>query len=201
MESEDETIRSLLIRLHEGDRDALGVLLERHLPWLQDYVRSHLGEELRQIGDTVDHTNDVIVRVLMTKAKFLVNDEDHFRRLLARMVRNSLVDSHRHWTADRRDLKRSKPMEQTVVDLGRGSTATSIFRKKEERALLELALDLIDPDFRSLIEMRDRLEMSFVDIAKRTDWAMPRVRTLYHRAKIALGRTVRALERGEFDEF
>ena len=53
-----EETRLLLQRWHQGDRDAVDLLIRRDLPWIRDFVSARLGPLLRARGETQDYLQD-----------------------------------------------------------------------------------------------------------------------------------------------
>ena len=114
-ESPDETV-VLLRRWHQGDQRALAVLVERELPWMRNYVHGRLGQLLRARGETDDYVQEAMLHVLRYGPRFVTDNRDAFRRLLARIVENSLRDMADWHAAERLAPRPERPVPpQSII--------------------------------------------------------------------------------------
>jgi RNA polymerase sigma factor (sigma-70 family) len=191
----------LLFRWHAGERSALETILERDLPWLREYVRRRLGPILRRGGETQDYVQDAVISVLQYGPRFVVSDHDQFRALLGRIVTNMLRDEHDWLTAARRDLRREQAIPTaSSVDLDcvgktveRPSEAAAV---AEERAWLRIAIELLQPEDRRAILLRDFQEKTFKEMADELGIQEDTARMRYTRALPRLAAVVRRLREG-----
>lgn len=203
MNAPDESVGTLLRRWHEGDRAALDRLLELHLPWLQDYVRQRLGPALKARGETADFVQEAFVDVLRYAPAFVVDDADQFRGLLARIVENNLRDAHDWFAAKRRALSRETVMPRdSVLQLdgaARGVTRPSQnAQRNEHQSWVRLALELLEPDDRKVILLRQWDELSFAEVGAQMGITESGARMKFQRALPKLAATVERLVKGEF---
>jgi RNA polymerase sigma factor (sigma-70 family) len=157
---------------HAGDSGGLDRLLERHLPWLREHVPKRLGPLLRMKADTSDYIQDAVVQFLQYGPRIHITGDEHFRALLIRIVENSLRDKHDWFTARRRANARDKPLpSDTVLSLDPPVesvvTPTREAQVHEEEAWLRLGIELLDPEDRDLIVLRQWEGFSFADIGER----------------------------------
>ena len=73
-------------------------------------------------------------------------------------------------------------------------------QKAEEQARLQLAMELIDPDDKELLIMRDWDSMPFQDIAKELNIEEKAANKRYHRAVLRVGKMTRSLRTGELED-
>jgi RNA polymerase sigma-70 factor (ECF subfamily) len=196
----DETM-VLLRRWHEGDRVALERLVERELPWIRNYVNARIGELLRARGEADDYVQEAMVDVLRYGPRFVTDDPEAFRRLLARIVENTLRDMADWHGAERRALRRERQVPaDSVLHLDRpDETVTRPSQnaaKSEQQAWVALALELLDPDDRKVILLRQWEELSFAEIAGRLGIQEDAARMRFQRALPRLGRKLEALRSG-----
>ena len=169
-----DTTQGLLERFHGGDRAALSPLLERHLPWLRKRIRLGLNPELRRLGGTEDYLDQLVLQVLERSPRFVVSKDEHFRRLLAVMVRHVLTDGGRHLAAAKRERKRERLLPTTMLYLdGDGPSGGREPRRPdaqamedEERELARLTIELLFPEERRIIELHEEDGLSFAEIGK-----------------------------------
>lgn len=178
---------ALLQRWHAGEAGALEALVAAQLPWLKELADRRLGTFLRQRGEATDYLHDALLEFLRDAPRFTVRDEAQLRSLLARVLENTLRDKHEWFRAKRRFLAAAVPLPtDSVLDLNTGAvqsnTPSREASREEARAWIRLALELLDPEDRQVLVMRDYEERSFVDIAKELGSTPDAIRMRWQRA-------------------
>ena len=195
----------LLQRWHDGDRKALDELLETHMSWIAGRVRRRVGAVLRAKAETVDYVEEAVVEFLDHGPRFVLTNGAHFRALMARIVENVLAGNHRWWTAARRDIGRERalpPDSVVVLDPPHDVVASpSEHAERHEReALLRIGLELLRPEQRDVIVMRDYRHLELFEIAERLEISSNTAQKRYERAIQALSRAVGALRKRRLDD-
>lgn len=198
----DDATLGLLQRWHGGDQEALKELLRRDLPWIRERLHQRLGDALRQRGDTEDYLHDTVLEVLRYTPRFLVSTGDTFRRLLSQIVENMLRDKNDFFARRRRNVAREQPLpDSTVLHLdGHTRSLTSPSQnavRNEEEAWLRFALDLLAPEDRDAIVLREYEGMAFAAIGERLGISENAARMRFERGLARLADKVAALRRGE----
>jgi RNA polymerase sigma-70 factor (ECF subfamily) len=196
-----ETVQ-LLQRWHAGDRDALGALLRRDLPWIESHVRSRLGAPLRAKVETGDILQEAVVEFLQYGPRFLLADRGHFRALLARIVENTIRAQHDRFTAQRRAMHREEPLPADgIVQLDPGAAGplrpSQAAEAAEWKGLVRLALELLAPGEREVLLLRDWDDLSFEEIGRRLGIAADAARMRYHRSLARLAGKVEQARGGK----
>lgn len=198
---------TLLSRLHEGDQQALHTLLQRDLPWIEELVRRRLGPKLRAREETVDLVQDAMVAILRDGPRFVVRDQGGFRALVARLVENQIRDRHRWHQRDRRspDRESSRPAaDDSVIALDAHhpspDSPSEHAARREEEDLIRLALDLLDPDDRQAIVLREFDDLPFAEVGARLGVAENAARMRFQRALPRLARVVERLRAGRIEQ-
>ncbi len=191
----------LLQRWHEGDREALDEILVRDLSWIHKQVHFKLGDRIRSKEETVDIVQDAVIDFLQYGPRFLISDKDQFRGLVAQIVANTIRDKNDWYKAKRRALDREKPLpSDTVINLdaaGRKADGPKTLAQKNEReALIRLALELIDPDDRQVIVLRQLEDRSFPEIGEQLGIDANTVRMRFNRAMPRLAKRLDELRSG-----
>ena len=124
-----------------------------------------------------------------------------FRRLVTRIVENTLRGQSEFYSRMRRDRGRAVALPDEVVlelDVRRrtGTTPSQHAARSEEEAWLRLALDLVDPEDRDLIVLREWNGEAFADIGARLGVPENTARMRFSRAVGRLAAQVEALRRG-----
>lgn len=199
--------RDLLRRWHDGDSNALGELVTQDATWIADHVHRRLGPLLRRRADTDDIVQHTLVEVLKTGPRFVVDDRQHLRALLARMVENVLRYHARHDQQQKRDVRREQPAEaratasQSVLNLSphaaSGPGPASAAAAAETRDWVRLALELLDPQDRDVIVGREYEDLPFAEIAARQGIPEAHARVRYQRALPKLAKKLQQLQQGQ----
>lgn len=195
------SITQTVERMHSGDESALQQLIAEHLPWIEARVRRRLSPAVRREGDTQDFVQEALVEVLRDGPRFAVDNAAAFRALLARIVENTLIDRQRYMHRARRDRRRERPLPSgSVVMLDAPAanvTAPSAHAERsEQQDWLRLALELLGPDDREAIRLRDWHELSFAEAGERLGISEEAMRKRYHRALPKLARKLESLRTG-----
>lgn len=197
----------LLRRWHEGDSAALGALLAADSAWITAHVQRRLGPLLRARADTEDIVQNTLVEVLRTGPRFVVEDREHLRALLARMVENVLRNQARHDRQQRRDVRREQPLgverSESVLQLGvaaSGPGPASQAAAGEQRDWVALALELLEPEDRLVIVWREFDGLPFAAIAERLAIDEAHARVRFQRALPKLGKKLQQLQQGHLDQ-
>jgi len=141
-----------------------------------------------------------MVQVLRYGPRFVIANDAQFRALLLRIVENTLRKQHRRFTARRRDVGRERPLpSESVLHLdapdATAQTPSQVVDRNERDALIRLAMELLNPEDREVIELRQWEEMPFAEIAKRLGISEAAAQMRHTRAIRRLVKTVRALRR------
>lgn len=205
MSSTDTPPIPFLPNWQSGTAGNLTEILERHLPWVQSYVRRRLGNFRRSKADTGDIVQDAMVQFLKYGPRIQLTNDRQFRNLLCRIVENVVCDRHDWFTAQRRTMARERPLlADTVLVLDppvkRVESPIQIVSQHEEAAWIRLGLELLEPDLRRLIVLRRWEELSFAKIAGRLGLSKSTARRKYLRAVDCLIEVVDALKSGRIDD-
>lgn len=201
--TEQNTIE-LLQRWHGGDRDALADLLARDLPWIRERVTRRLGTALKGKAESDDLVQDAMIEVLRYAPRFEISSRELFRGLLAQIVENVLRGRANWFNAQRRELARERPLPgDTVVNLDpprdRVGTPSVAAGGAEEEARLRLALELLEPEDREILVLRQWRDLSFAEIAKELGIAEDAARMRFNRTLPKLASKMSLLRDGNIE--
>lgn len=199
--------RELLLRWHRGDQAAMAQLVQEEGDFVARQVRARLGPQLRRQHDTGDIVQAMLLQALRSVPRFLVSDRGHLRGLLVRMVENTLrVEAERQQRA-KRDVRREQPLAfgpaDTVLDLDPVAAATDpahAAQRAELRDWVRLALELLEPEDREIVRLRDYDQLPFGEIAAQLGLTEDAARMRHKRAMPKLARTLERLSSGRIGE-
>jgi RNA polymerase sigma-70 factor (ECF subfamily) len=200
MDPSDDT-RVLLQRWHAGDRQAIEALVARDLEWIRGHVRARLGPLLRARGETMDYVQDAVMNVLHYTPRFVTDNRRHFRALLARILENHLRDAHDHHAAAMRTPARERPVpSDSVLDIDMPQRTVTqpgaAAERHEEEAWVRLALELLDPEDRQVLLLRQWQELEFAAIGERMGSSEDAARMRFQRALPKLAKKLEQLRAG-----
>lgn len=189
---------------HDGNQDALGALLERHMPWVKDQVRRHMTALLRRKGETVDYVQDAMYQFLRFAPRFDVANEAHFRAILLTIARNALHNRYDWFTARRREIARENPLpSDTILSLDPPKEAVktpSISAEEHEReAWVRFGMEFLEAEDRELLVLHKWDDLSFVEIGKQLGISADAARMRHNRAVRRLGDKIWALRSGNLE--
>jgi RNA polymerase sigma-70 factor (ECF subfamily) len=188
-------------RWNAGDTSAFERLLELHGEWLRRHVRARLGPALKSKLESMDVVQDTLLEFLKSGPRFVIDDADKFRGLMARVIENRIRDRRDWFTAQCRAMGREERRSASIADLtyaGRSqSRPDAVAERNEWETLVRLALLLLEPDDRDVVVMRQWEELQFEEIGVRLGIEPDAARMRFNRALPRLARKVDELRRGE----
>jgi len=157
--SADETVE-LIDRVRAGDQEALAVLMARFLPRLRRWASGRMPIALRDLADTSDFVQDVLLQSFQKVDKINTDRDGGLQAYLRQAVLNRIRDEFRH--ARRRP--RSVELEVTQPDEGPSPLEAAIGR--EGLARYERALAALRPIDREAIIARLELGFTYDEVAQ-----------------------------------
>ncbi len=189
---------------HDGDRQGLDALLERHLPWILERAHHRLSPLLRRKADTVDYVQDAMVQFLRFAPRFVVSNDAALRALLWKIVENTLLNKYDWYTARRREIARERPLPSDTIlslDPPRDSvrSPSRSAEHHEQEAWVRLGLEFLEPEDREVLVLRKWDSLSFAEIGARFGLTESGARMKHNRALRKLGDVIWSLRSGNMD--
>jgi RNA polymerase sigma-70 factor (ECF subfamily) len=194
----DDTAQ-LLGRWRNGDRAAFDAILRDAMPWLTAHVDRRLGDHLRSHAELEDFVQDALVDFLTYGPNFEVRSRALLYGLLKRIVENVLRDRNDYYKAKRRTRSVERPLpSDSVLRLdpprARVETPSGELRKSEDEMRLRMALELMEPQERQILVMREWEHLTFAKIGAEIGISEPAARMRSHRAMVHLSEIVHRME-------
>jgi RNA polymerase sigma-70 factor, ECF subfamily len=188
--------RHLVELAKEGDRAALEKLSQTYSERVQRIVRMRMGKELRSKLESMDIVQDTLICAIRGLDRFTYTDEGDFTRWLSHITENRLRDNLDKLHADKRDIRREKPLNSDKGD-GQQSRVQPIeplytvtpsveIEKKEQLDRLELAMDTLKAEYKEVIVLTKIEGMSYKEAADKLGKSPNALRMLLCRALAAL---------------
>jgi RNA polymerase sigma factor (sigma-70 family) len=195
---------TLLDRWHNGDDDALVELVRLQAPWLRTYVRRRMSAKMRLFETSEDVVQSVLLNLLRFELSFRPANEQQFRALVAKAVFNRLCELHDYATTYRRDPDRAQPLStgdsRVYIPDDSSDRPDRRASQSEERAFVALAMQLIDPGDRRLVQWHDFDGAEFAEIGRRLSMSEEGARSRYRRALVRLRVQALRLKKGQVED-
>jgi RNA polymerase sigma-70 factor (ECF subfamily) len=179
-------------RAAQGDEQALGQLLDRHLPSVRAFVRAHMGAQLRARESSSDLVQSVCRELLTHQERFQHPGEHGFEAWLFTTARRKIANRARDLGRDKRDAQREiGGLDASAIDgLGaayaRMSSPSGHALRREEIARLEAAIDQLPDEQKEVLTLAHLAGLSRAEIGAQMGKTEEAVRALLHRAKARL---------------
>ncbi|MBI1380248.1 MAG: sigma-70 family RNA polymerase sigma factor [Planctomycetaceae bacterium] len=170
-----EHFQTLIDRARRQDPDALGELVTRFYPRVEQQVHLSLARDarlgrpwLRARFSTGDVVQEVFRNVIQDLTTFSGTSEEGFCGWLATLVRNRIVDAIRLHEAGRRSGRAESPMLAGAAPLppSKATDPAAAAMQIEQAELVERALCELDPQTRHLVRARIEGLASFRELAE-----------------------------------
>jgi RNA polymerase sigma-70 factor (ECF subfamily) len=183
-----EDVGKWLPAAQAGSREALGKVLEACRGYLLLIAQEELDPALQAKGGASDLVQQTFLEAQRDFARF----QGKPRSLLAwmrRLLLNNLANFRRDFRRDKRRITRevslpaSDSSSQREGGLRAGTPSPSVaVMRREQSQILEQAMERLPEDYRQVIHLRYREELSFEVIAERMERSANAVRKLWARA-------------------
>lgn len=182
--------KTLIGQAQDGDRAALGQLLERH----QDRLYSIALRMVSNRDDAAEVVQDAMLKIVQHIGSF--RSEAQITTWMTRIVMNQAITRLR-----RRKLRDHTSLDSVRPGMGDGDQAATLRKvlednrepgpdhRVEEKEMIEqmlTAIDRLDTDFRSVLVLRDLEEFDYQQIADTLDIKVGTVKSRLFRARLAL---------------
>lgn len=165
----------LLTAAHRGDREALGVLLERHAADLREKVQGRIPMRHQSMVAADDILQVTYLEAVLRFATFKASGPGAFGGWLYCIAEHNLLDAIRELEAGKRPdpTKRVQPRgEDSVValyDLLTGTTTSPSGQcaKREATELLRACLKRLPEDYRQVVQLYDLEYQTVSEVAAR----------------------------------
>jgi len=170
-DASDDTV-DLLQRWYDGDKQALDRLLAENLEWMRRYLHRKAPPELRARFESLDLVQDGALQLLKHGPRFAPENRAQFRGLLAKVLLFVVRDRLDQLHAAKRNAAGERPLPtegiSRIDNRDRAPTTPDAAASREEkRAWVHLGLELVRPEEREVIQLRQFEELPFDEIARR----------------------------------
>jgi RNA polymerase sigma-70 factor (ECF subfamily) len=183
-----------MIRLaREGDREAMGVLLEQYRGYLKLLARLQIHRRLQGKADASDIVQETCLQADACFGQFRGDCEAELLAWLRSILGSQMATLvRRYYGTQLRDprlerelaaeLDRSSQALDAALMMNRSSSPSRSVARREQAVLLAEALEQLPSDYREVIILHHLQELSFSEVAGRMQKTPDAVRKLWIRA-------------------
>ncbi len=172
----------LVRRAQAGDREALERVLSRYYDRVRRAVSIRMGPRVRSWTDSVDIMTRTFLKALEKFDTFEVRDESSLLRWLVTIAEGMICDAADERNAQKRDPDRERSMDSTTPSgtakfaplSDPATTIMSQVGRNEDRELVDLAIQRLEPADRDLLVQFYYLDATFEEIAEGLELASPK---------------------------
>jgi len=195
----DKPFAELAAAAREGDRSALGYLLESFRSYLRLFSDRKLGPDLKQKCGGSDLVQQTFLDAQQAFPRFEGSRPDELRVWLERILLNNLGDLARQFRdAEKRQVKREISLAESWAEIDTPVDRSTPSKKaiaREEEQRLRQGLARIPEDYRQVIVMRNLERRTFEEIGLALGRSTGAVKKLWSRAILRLKDEMKAHER------
>jgi len=174
----------------------LDELVAEELPRLRAFVRAHLPPQLRLRESSSDLVQSVCRSLLVDQRRFEFRSETEFRAWLFTVARTKILEKLRFHGREKRDMGREQGLDDSaasaIFDAYQTSTTPSQdAQSREQVAILERAIDELEPDHREVVTLVRLAGLPFTEAATVMGRTPDATRMLLGRALIKLAEALR----------
>jgi RNA polymerase sigma-70 factor, ECF subfamily len=186
-----ESSLPLVTQAMQQNREAVEMLLVRHLPGLRAWLQLRMGARLRARETPEDLVQSVAREALGDLSMFDWRGEAAFRHWLYVKAQRKLIDKARYVGADKRSPDRECMIHSQLSGgglVGQLLSPSGEVQSLEEIERIERAFSELSEDYQEAISMRRLCGLEYEQIAEHMDRSVPAVRNLVHRglSKLAI---------------
>lgn len=163
-----------------------GEMAAKYRPFLKAVATAEFPQHLRTRVDDSDLVQESLLKASRQLESFRGKTEAEFEAWLREILLNQITDCIRHNSRQQRDINVEQQL-QSLDHADAGPTASEELRNTESRDLVWQAVSELPEDYRTVILLRQQMDLSFVDIAENMQRTPDAIRMLWGRAIVALG--------------
>lgn len=193
---EESNVDRLLARARQGDRGALGALLEFYRSYLRLLARLSIDDRLQGKADASDVVQETFLQAHRAFAQFRGTTEGELIAWLRQILGSRVAKLvRRYQLTQSRDINLERALDadldQSSRALGEGliahqTTASQHASRREQAVLLANALEQLPDDYRQVIVLHHLQALPFAEVARRMQRTAGAVEKLWIRALMQL---------------
>ncbi|MCP3914574.1 MAG: sigma-70 family RNA polymerase sigma factor [bacterium] len=177
------------------DQANLGALIVQYRNPLLARIRLMMGERARQHVESVDVLQATIAEVVANHERYDIPDENRFLRWAVEVARNNIRDGERK-RRERAFANFSSGFGEVGSPNSRSTPSGKAVRNEAQHLVAE-AIESLDTEMGSVVELRNIEGLPFKEIGKRMGRSENAVQLLHARALIRLGKKLKGYQQNQ----
>lgn len=198
------SFEALVNQARTGDRNAVGILIDRYRKYLLFIANNDLDQNLQAKMGASDAVQESMMHAHFHFDQFRGNTEGEWKAWLKTILANDIRKGKRQYFAQKRDANREvsvQPNTATGQDFLDGKLTPSSEAIEREKAMaVEIAMSQLTDQQRQVIQMRNFERLSFSEIGSRTRRSEDAARKLWARSIEALKNAMKSCAPELMDE-
>lgn len=183
-----ETDGELLKRCLAGDNSAWEALLRAHTRSIYNLCYRFTGRP----EEAQDLTQEVFIKIFQTLKTFDAA-QGAFSTWLNRVARNHLVDHYRRTKKDRVTSSLEDELPTIEEKPSSGVEPVARVEAREQKEVLQTALDRLSPDLREAVILRDLQDLDYLEIAQVLGVPEGTVKSRINRGRLELAKVLKRM--------
>ncbi len=196
-ENNDLSFEMLVNQARTGDRDAVGMLIDRYRKYLLLIANDDVGQKLKTKMGASDAVQESMLHAQTHFDQFRGKTEGEWKAWLKTILANDIRKGKRQYAAHKRDANREVSVQQNSSagrDFIDGKlTPSSEAIEREKAAAVENAMSQLSDEQRQVIQLRNFERLGFAEIGARMQRSEDAARKLWARSIEALKNAIKSL--------
>ena len=171
----------------------VAALIVQYRPFLKAIAAAEFPDQLRSRVDDSDLVQETMLKATRQADQFRGSTEAELESWLRETLLNQIRDCVRFNGRQQRNIGIEIPIASSNVSAA-DPTASEEVRKAETRDLIRKVVNELPDDYRTVILLRQQLDLNFVEIAEQMNRSPDAVRMLWARAILVLGEKLKSLK-------
>ena len=176
----------------------VAALILQYRPFLKAIAAAEFPDQLRSRVDDSDLVQETMLKATRQADQFRGSTEAELESWLRETLLNQIRDCVKFNGRQQRDIRIEIPIASSMV-VASDPAASEEVRKAETRDLVQKVVNELPDEYRTVILLRQQLDLSFVEIAEQMNRSPDAVRMLWARAILVLGEKLKSLKKETFD--
>lgn len=171
----------------------VAAMVLRYRPFLKAIAAAEFPDHLKSREDDSDLVQEALLKATSQADQFRGTTEKELEAWLRETLRNQIRDRVKHHSRQQRDVAIEIAFPVSAI----AETTTTVseeLRKSEAKEIVQRVVNEMPDDYRTVILLRQQMDLSFIEIAEQMQRTPDAVRMLWGRAILALGEKLKSLK-------
>ena len=176
----------------------VAALILQYRPFLKAIAAAEFPDNLQSRVDDSDLVQETLLKATRQADQFRGSTEAELESWLRETLLNQIRDCVKFNGRQQRDIRIEIPIASSIAAASDPAASEEV-RKAETRDLVQKVVNELPDEYRTVILLRQQLDLSFVEMAEQMNRSPDAVRMLWARAILVLGEKLKSLKKEFFD--